>query len=41
MLIARLFGPVAQAVRDRLARLLAGVRQAIGLTHALPRIWQC
>jgi len=41
VLIARLFGPSAQAVRDRLARLLAGLRQAIGLTHALPRIWQC
>lgn len=41
VLIARLFGPVVHAVRDRLARMLAGLRQAIGLTHALPRIWQC
>jgi len=41
VLIVRLFGPLARAVRDRLARVLAGMRQAIGLTNALPRIWQC
>jgi urease accessory protein len=41
VLIARLMGPLAQEVRERLVRLVAGLCEAIGLSCALPRVWQC
>ena len=40
VLIARLFGPLVHELRERLVRLIAGLRRAIGLPGALPRLWQ-
>jgi urease accessory protein len=39
VLIARIFGPSARDVRDRLIRYLASLRGAMGLPPRLPRVW--
>jgi urease accessory protein len=40
VLVARLFGPLVHDLRARFVRLIAGLRDAIGLPGALPRVWQ-
>jgi urease accessory protein len=39
ILVARLIGPSAREVRERLGRYLIGLRGAIGLPPRLPRVW--
>lgn len=40
ILVVRLFGRQAQDVRARLALVLSGLREAVGLPSRLPRVWQ-
>jgi hypothetical protein len=39
ILVARLLGPSAREVRERLGRYLTGLRAARGLPPRLPRVW--
>jgi urease accessory protein len=39
ILVARLLGPSAREVRERLGRYLTGLRSTVGLPARLPRVW--